>query len=66
VKEVFGKFGEDMITHDFLWAYNNVLTSLLKMPRHKWAKKLKQTTREDVARSKEEYTCDPPEQAYIN
>jgi hypothetical protein len=66
VKEMFGKFCEDMITHDVRWEYNNVLKSLLKMPRHKWTKKLKQTTREDVARSKEEYRCHPPEQADIN
>jgi hypothetical protein len=33
VKELFGRFGEDMIPHDVRWAYNDVLKSL-KKPQH--------------------------------
>jgi hypothetical protein len=54
VKELFGRFGEDMIPHDVRWAYNDVLKSL-KKPRHKWTTQLAETTREDVAKTQAEY-----------
>jgi hypothetical protein len=54
VKELFGRFGEDMIPHDVRWAYNDVLKSLQK-PRHKWTTQLAETTREDVAKTQAEY-----------
>jgi hypothetical protein len=54
VKEMFAKFGEDMITHDVRWAYNDVLKTL-KKPQHKWTTKLEETTREDVAKTQAEY-----------
>jgi hypothetical protein len=54
VKEMFGKFGEDMITHDVRWAYNDVLKTL-KKPQHKWTTKLAKTTREEVEKEHADY-----------
>jgi hypothetical protein len=54
VKEMFGKFGEDMIPHDIRWAYNDVLQTL-KKPRHKWTAQLEVTTRANAAKTQAEY-----------
>jgi hypothetical protein len=54
VKELFSRFGEDMIPHDVQWTCNDVLESL-KKPRHKWTTQLAETTREDVAKTQVEY-----------
>jgi hypothetical protein len=39
VKEMFGKFGEDMIPHYIRWAYNDVLQTL-KKPQHTAARRV--------------------------
>lgn len=56
---MFRKFGEDMITHDVRWAYNDVLKSL-KKPRHKWTTKLIKTTGEEVSKTRSQYLLVKP------